>query len=241
MTEKKEQKPNIYQLIHRIMEDVKYVKKENKKVDNKYTYVSHDAVTAVVREALVKHGVVAIPSIVDQSVEQFNAKASYNGKETQKTVYFATVRMDVTFINIEDPEDRFTTYGWAGMGLDPQDKAVGKATSYAYKYCLLKTFALETGDDVEQDQKTTYVKDGNLAGTRAGLLDSTERQEALDIFFDQTKESLMGFREKDIISMQDFWIAKADWIKKLAPAKRKELEALKDNIKEFLNGKEDGA
>ena len=43
-----------------------------------------------------------------------------------------------------------------GYGIDPADKGIGKAISYSFKYALLKTFCLETGDDPDQDQSSKY-------------------------------------------------------------------------------------
>lgn len=127
---------NIYQRIHKIMEDVSYVQKEDKKVNNQYKFVSHDAVTAAIRPALLKHGVQAIPSYFDISADGNRTNCS----------------MSMTFVNINQPEDRIVIpCAGFGQGIDPQDKGAGKAMSYAYKYALLKIFALETGDDPEKD------------------------------------------------------------------------------------------
>jgi len=127
---------NIYQRIHAIMEDVSYVQKEDKKVNNQYKFVSHDAVTSAIRPALLKHGVIAIPSYFDISVDGNRTNCS----------------MAIMFVNKDKPEDRLEIpCAGFGQGIDPQDKGAGKAMSYAYKYALLKIFALETGDDPEKD------------------------------------------------------------------------------------------
>lgn len=127
---------NIYQRIHAIMGDVSYVQKESVKVNNQYKFVSHDAVTSKIRPALLKFGVLAIPNYFDISVDGNRTNCS----------------MSITFVNIEKPEDRIEIQcAGFGQGIDPQDKGAGKAMSYAYKYALLKVFALETGDDPEKD------------------------------------------------------------------------------------------
>lgn len=127
---------NIHQRIHAIMKDVSYVQKGNKKVNNHYKFVSHDAVTSKVRPALLKHGVLAVPSYFDISV---------HGNRTNCS-------MSMKFVNIDKPEDYIDIpCAGFGQGIDPQDKGAGKAMSYAYKYALLKIFALETGDDPEKD------------------------------------------------------------------------------------------
>jgi len=127
---------NICQRLHAIMADVGYVQKENKKVNNQYTFVSHDAVTAKMRPAFLEHGVMVIPSYFD---------ISQDGNRTHCSV-------SITFVNIDTPEDRITIpCAGFGQGIDPQDKGAGKAMSYAYKYALLKVFGLETGDDPESE------------------------------------------------------------------------------------------
>jgi len=125
---------NIYQRMHSVMKAVSYVQKEEKKVNNQYTFVSHDAVTAKLRPHLIEAGIVVIPDV--KEVKQ-------DGNRTEAFVV-------VHFVNVEKPEDRvsFTTFGY---GIDPQDKGPGKAVSYAVKYALLKAFSLETGDDPEKD------------------------------------------------------------------------------------------
>lgn len=125
---------NIYQRILAVMADVSYVQKEDRKVNNQYTFVSHDAVIAKIRPALIQHGIAVIPT-----VSQFRQE----GNNT--IVYY-----DVTLVNIDKPDD-IVVVRTIGYGVDPQDKGPGKAMSYAYKYAMLKVFCLETGDDPERD------------------------------------------------------------------------------------------
>lgn len=125
---------NIYQRIRNVMLEVQYVQKENKKVNNQYTFVSHDAVSAALHEPLAKHGIVMIPNIEELR------------QEGNRTI----VKMNISFVNIDNPED-LISLTYYGYGIDQQDKGIGKAVSYAVKYALLKTFCLETGDDGEKD------------------------------------------------------------------------------------------
>lgn len=128
------EKRNLHQRILAVMAEINYVRKEDKRVNNQYTFVSHDRVAEVLHPQLVKHGIVMIPSI---------AEWRQDGNRTE-------VQVEVAFVNADDPTDRITSR-WLGFGIDPQDKGPGKAVSYATKYALLKTFVLETGDDVERD------------------------------------------------------------------------------------------
>lgn len=126
---------NIYQRMHAVMQAVSYVQKEDKKVNNQYTFVSHDAVTAKIRPALIANGIITVPRVT---------KWQQDGNRTE-------CDLEVDFVNIDKPEERLTV-SMFGFGIDPQDKGPGKAISYAVKYALLKAFSLETGDDPEKDQ-----------------------------------------------------------------------------------------
>lgn len=135
MTTQKKTEKNIYQRLHAVMQGLSFIQKEDKKVNNQYTFVSHDAVTAAVRGRFVEQGIVSIPQ---------NLKVKQDGNRTEVT-------LDMAFVNIDKPDDRILVPSF-GYGIDQQDKGPGKAMSYAVKYAYLKALALETGDDPELDQ-----------------------------------------------------------------------------------------
>lgn len=133
------------------MQDLSYIAKGDKTVNGNYRFVSHDQVTAKLHPLLVKHGIVIIPS-----VEEFKQ----DGNRTE-------VKLGVVFRNADFPDDHFQTYHY-GFGIDGGgtskdgrpipvgDKGPGKAISYAFKYAMLKTFCLETGDDPDNDANAAY-------------------------------------------------------------------------------------
>lgn len=124
---------NIHQRLAEVMQAVTYIRKEAKQGMN-YTIVSHDAVTAKVRPALLAAGIVYYP---------VRCEYAHNGNR-------AECSMTVRFVNIDDPADCFDVPTF-GYGVDSQDKGPGKAMSYAVKYALLKALGLETGDDPDMD------------------------------------------------------------------------------------------
>lgn len=124
---------NIYQRLNLVMQEVKAIQKEDKKVNNQYTFVSHDAVARALHDPMVNAGIMMIPTIAD---------LNQDGNRT-------AAKVNVDFVNIDDSSDRVSVTYW-GYGVDPSDKGIGKAVSYAVKYALLKVFCLETGDDVEK-------------------------------------------------------------------------------------------
>jgi len=81
---------NIYQRLHAVMGDVSYVQKEEKMVNNQYRFVSHDGVTAAVRPALLKHGVIYYP-------QNLKTEREILIKKEEKWVDKNKVLVDVTY------------------------------------------------------------------------------------------------------------------------------------------------
>jgi hypothetical protein len=130
---------NIYQRLLAVMEEVKFIAKGTEKVNGQYRFVSHDAVAAKIHPMLVKHGIAVITSVEECR------------QEGNRTI----VKLCVIFRNADLPQDAFAVNHW-GYGVDNGDKGIGKAVSYAFKYAMLKTFCLETGDDPDNDAKAAY-------------------------------------------------------------------------------------
>ena len=136
-----EQTLNIYQRLNRVMEEVKYIQKGDKRVNNQYRYVSHDQVSSALHEPLTRNGIMVIPNVLDMTQD---------GNRT-------TAKVEISFVNIDNPQEKFSVV-YVGYGIDQGDKGPGKAISYACKYALLKTFCLETGDDPDHDQNVKFSK-----------------------------------------------------------------------------------
>lgn len=134
------QKLNLHQRMLMVMTDLSTIAKGDKMVNGQYRFVSHDAVTKKIHPLLVKHGLLAIPSVVEMKQD---------GNRT-------TVTISVSFINVDLPSDNLSIMS-VGYGIDASDKGPGKAISYAFKYALLKAFCLETGDDPDNDAKAAYA------------------------------------------------------------------------------------
>lgn len=130
----------IHQRMHLGMTLADYVQKE-KKDKMRYSIVSHDAVTAIIRDVCLKTGVHYYP--LDGS-----EKWQVNGNRFE-------LKLAVRFQSIDNPEDFIDVLGF-GFGIDEGDKGPGKALSYAVKYALLKAYGLETGDDPDYDQDVQH-------------------------------------------------------------------------------------
>ena len=115
-----------------------------------YKAVGEADVLAAVKPLEEKHGVYSYPysrKIVEADL--VTTTSEYQGKVTEKTNRYLRIETVYRFVNIDNPDEYIdiTTYG---DGIDPQDKAVGKAMTYSDKYALLKAYKIITGEDPEQ-------------------------------------------------------------------------------------------
>lgn len=124
----------LYVKISKVMEDVSYLQKDDniKFGTTNYKAISEEKVTQAVRTSLIKNGLVILPIKQDHS------------KEGNLT----TVNVTYKIVDIESGD--FEELVSSGTGVDMQDKGVGKAMTYAYKYLLLRTFAIPTGEDTDK-------------------------------------------------------------------------------------------
>jgi len=165
----------VWQRYHKLLQAVFYVQKEEKTVNKQYRFASHDGVVRAVRSHIIESGLIVVSRIVEKTLELqqveetvliFDAKLGSkvpmldnNGAPVVKMTmaYVCTILMEFDFINPDNSSEVITINGF-GMGIDPQDKATGKAMSYAKKYALLNALLLETGDDSEQDVNMQIAK-----------------------------------------------------------------------------------
>lgn len=157
---------NLFQRINEVRKAIAYVKKDKAVSTGKGSYmaVTHDMVTAIVREHMVTHGIVSFPSLVESATVTLPATAEGPAKQHR---YEATY--DFTFANAEEPADRLVIRIQA-HAMDNADKAPGKALSYAKKYAVLKLFELETGEDEEgRMTKEEGIPESELADYLAAI------------------------------------------------------------------------
>lgn len=161
MEEKKEL--NIFQRMSAITEEIGKVAK-NLTVgygSNKYKAVGEVDVLNAVKPAEIKFGVYSYPASREVIETEVLTTENENGKRNS---LFLRIKTTYRFVNIDKPEEaiEITTYG---DGLDSQDKATGKAMTYADKYALLKAYKIETGDDTDAraSEPTTNVASGKKA------------------------------------------------------------------------------
>jgi hypothetical protein len=166
-------KSNIYAKINAIQKDMSGYIKRDVTIGNErknYKGVSHDAVTAHIRAAMIKHGVVAFPSMESHEMPSFKDKYGNNVTRCVATVH-------VTYVDCDNPESMHTIKS-VGIGDDYGDKASGKAYSYAAKNAHLKVFNLETGENDESRVEIQESINQNEAKVIRELLEKAARVKA---------------------------------------------------------------
>ncbi len=141
---------NIYQRINAVMKQVQYIQKDAKVQG--YKAVTHDNVTAQLRDHLVSEGIVI-------QVEQLKSEMLIM-RDPDKSINMHLYSGDyaIHFVNIDNIEEKATVTINAHAA-DNGDKAPGKAASYATKYAMLKIFSIETGENDESrtGETVTYT------------------------------------------------------------------------------------
>lgn len=141
---------NIYEKMSAITKEIATVGK-NLEVEvgngKGYKAVSEADVLRAVKPIEEKHGVYSYP-IKREVIE--SGEIVNQTKYGEKRSLFVRIETTYRFVNIDDPKEyiEITTYG---DGVDSQDKAPGKAMTYADKYALLKAYKIQTGEDPDAE------------------------------------------------------------------------------------------
>lgn len=140
-----------------------------------YKAVGEADVLAAVKPLEEKHGVYSYPysrKIVEADL--VTTTSEYQGKVTEKTNRYLRIETVYRFVNIDNPEEYIdiTTYG---DGIDPQDKAVGKAMTYSDKYALLKAYKIITGEDPDQFKSEEGKTERKLTNREKVIITAKER------------------------------------------------------------------
>jgi len=139
---------NIFQRMSKVTQEITAVAK-NLSVgygSSKYKAVGEADILAAVKPAEAKHGVYSYPlsrEIVESGTME---KETKNGKSIQM---YMRIKVVYRFLCIDNPESYLDIESF-GDGVDTQDKAPGKAMTYADKYALMKAYKIITGDDPDQ-------------------------------------------------------------------------------------------
>lgn len=120
--------------------------------NNSYRAVSESAVLNVIKPLLKKHGLVIFPI----KIEAENWKDEFTTKNGDSTRLITQVKATYKIVDTETGESE--TLETVGHGVDTQDKASGKAMTYAYKALLQKTFCMFSGEDTDNEHSDAITE-----------------------------------------------------------------------------------
>lgn len=140
-----------------------------------YKAVSEADVLAAVKPIEWEFGIYSYP-VSREIVEAGTITSQTKNGETKRL--FMRLQTVYRFVNTEKPDEfiDITTYG---DGVDSQDKAPGKAMTYADKYALLKAYKVQTGDDPDKDASEDLVS-ATLSADGSKPATERERKQFMD-------------------------------------------------------------
>lgn len=143
-----EEKLNLFQKIADVKANIDGFTKDTK--GYQYTYVSGSQVLHKIRAKMVEHNLLFLPTI--ENAEYKEIEVMVKGK--MKPNILVSVDLKYTWINADNPEERFEMPFYAVGHQDDASKALGTALTYSERYLLMKMFNIPTDeDDADAKQK----------------------------------------------------------------------------------------
>ncbi len=144
-------KLNIFQKMNLATSKIQSVTKKLKigeGTKSEYKAVSEKDVLDAVKPVEEEIGIYSYPYSRNIIKEE---RATFQNKFGETENFIIRIKTVYRFINIDKIDEYIdiTTYG---DGMDSQDKAPGKAMTYADKYALLKAYKISTGDDPDNNK-----------------------------------------------------------------------------------------
>ena len=186
---------------------------------NNFRAVSEKAILDVLDPILEKHELYYTINVYDSKLE---IREAY-GAKGKKLQFIATVRVCIEFFS-GDPTKLLPMVKTesVGMGIDDNDKAMGKAYTYAIKYALLKLFRLRYGDDSDfeaskplitefrgekkEDEPKEWAKKKPAkkpSKTGSALMTESQRDYILGMMKDKKVEASQVIEEFDVNPVKD--------------------------------------
>lgn len=220
---------NLYQKLVEVRKSVPYLKKEAQ--GKQYNYTGSSQVLASVRSKMDELGLMLIPAITDKElhgseIEYYDSEGRVNKRTT---TYFTELKMTMTWVNADNPEEKLEV-PWYAQGVDiAGEKGVGKALTYGEKYFMLKTFNIATDKDdpdAFQEKSKSYQVPDKISTEQVGTL-KTKVLEFAELRGKTDKDVYEALKIQDVTKLNSIqadeqinkvvqWIEKAKEEKKTA-------------------------
>lgn len=166
---------------------------------NNFRAISEKAILDAIEPIFEKDGIYYTTEIKKSEV---HISETY-GKNGKKLIFCANIELKVIFHRADDSEMMSTES--VGMGIDDNDKAMGKAYTYALKYALIKFFRLRFGDDPDfkpsepipvEKPKSEEAKDSRKAKK------SEDKKPSEQALSEKQRDYILGMMKEKGISSQ---------------------------------------
>ena len=144
---------NLYKKLLIITHKLKSIKQDRTK-GVPYKITSWYAVHDTIKSELLNSQLLIVPHVTEHNRE---------GNLT-------TVKVCADIIDTETNE-KIRVGDYIGYGVDTSDKGCGKATTYAYKYLLMKLFMMEVGTDEDSEYSNPPVIHNKQLGSKESEVD----------------------------------------------------------------------
>jgi hypothetical protein len=131
----------IHDAMAAILAEVTPIAKEKQNTEQRYKFRGIDQVAEMIHPLLAKHGVVALPRVVEQARDTYQSR---NGSQ----MHWVALTIDWHFVARDASEVIVTTVGEAS---DSADKATNKAMTASQKYAFTLAFTIPWSDQADGD------------------------------------------------------------------------------------------
>jgi hypothetical protein len=135
----------IYKKVSEMMANLPAIEKKSKHQQG-YTYRSFDDFLAVFKPALVQHGLILVPEVV-------NCETGLRPSGRDKEACYAAVTVAYTLFAEDGSSIRAVV---AGESNDFSDKATAKAMTNALKSFFIQTFCVPVKDDADEGERESH-------------------------------------------------------------------------------------
>lgn len=178
--------PMIFKAINKVMSEVGFIGKDSKNQSQGFKYRGIDAVMNALNPALIRNGVFAVPTVLEQTREERT-----NNKGT--TLIYSMLKVRYRFYAEDGSYIESTVIG---EGMDSGDKASNKAMSVAFKYACFQVFCIPTEELMDDPDKECHEVVQKVDDTTAQAIKDARiqmkalRWEEASVFNGKTLEQL---------------------------------------------------
>lgn len=201
MSDNSEQKKlNLFQKIADVKANIEGFTKDTKGYN--YSYVSGSQVLHRIRNKMTEHNLLFIPHIKNARYEEIEVLV----KGQKKPNILVSLDLIYTWIDADNPTDRFEIPFYAIGHQDDASKALGTALTYSERYLLMKQFNIPTDeDDADAKQKKeTYSPKTKPTNEQLNELNQLSNK-AAELYKIDTSEmkKKMGVSNTSVLSEDD--------------------------------------